>query len=348
MFQYVLFTALGKSAGLVAGAACICLLYGPLALATEETFVRCAQKYESDNAGRLKCYDQSAKKDSPLKFNAERSYLTQLWNLDNLTNLDASKLEQIRTYRQTYFLVKYTNLPNRQPSSPAIGNNSVSPTSIDALETKFQFSFKSDIGSQRNLDILGITTMRFWAAYTQQSNWQTFNILNSSPFRETTYEPELIANFGTGNTSGLKFINIGGVHQSNGRTMPESRSWQGIYVLGGFEWSNTTSVLLRAWQRIPESPAKDDNPDLVDYLGRGDLFVRWEPVSKTQSIAMLLRNNFSLSSNRGFMQIDWATPVQIGNMGRLHMQITSGYGESLTDYNHQQNTIGLGISFREW
>ena len=48
------------------------------------------------------------------------------------------------------------------------------------------------------------------------------------------------------------------------------------------------------------------------------------------------------------MQIDWATPVNLGHVARLHLQMTSGYGESLIDYNHYQNTIGLGISFREW
>ena len=98
----------------------------------------------------------------------------------------------------------------------------------------------------------------------------------------------------------------------------------------------------------PTELIKVDNPDIIDYLGRGDLSIRWEPRDKSQSIAMLLRNNLSSKNNRGYMQIDWATPVKFGDAARIHIQMTSGYGESLTDYNHRQNTIGLGFSFREW
>ena len=106
--------------------------------------------------------------------------------------------------------------------------------------------------------------------------------------------------------------------------------------------------MLRGWQRIQEASATDDNPDIIDYLGRGDLVIRWEPKDYSQSVAVLLRNNFNKIDNRGYIQIDWATPVNLGHVGRLHLQMTSGYGESLIDYNHYQNTIGLGISFREW
>lgn len=328
----------------------------------------CAQRYPDNAVERLKCYDQltalptvvppNVIHDNETEANkssfallipgTERSYLTKAWNLDNQTNFDASQLGRIQPYRQTYLLVKSTNNPNRQPISPTIGNSTLSPADINAWEAKFQLSFKADIGNQRNLDFLGLKTARIWGAYTQQSNWQAFNFRNSSPFRETVYEPELIATFGTGHASGLKLINIGGVHQSNGRSIPESRSWYRIYLLGGWEWDDTTSVLVRSWRRIPENVLTDDNPDIIDYIGSGDVVVRWEPSDKKQAVAMLLRNNLSRSNNRGYMQIDWATSAKFGNAGRWHVQMASGYGENLSDYNHRQNTLGLGVSFREW
>ncbi|MEO8332872.1 MAG: phospholipase A [Gallionella sp.] len=352
-----------------------CTAHAPSAYAGGDIYLQCVQKYPGDDAARLKCYDQIAAPDTApepaarkniapdedtaagiaptitaavVTSNTDRSYLTKVWNLDDLSNRDPSRLGRIQPYRQTYMLVKRTSNPNRQPSSPLPDHNSLAPSDMDATEVKFQLSFKADIGQQRNIDLLGIKTVRFWWAYTQQSDWQAFNFRNSSPYRETVYQPELIATLGTGYTSGLKLINIGWDHQSNGRNMPGSRSLYRIYLLGGWEWSDMTSIMVRGWWRIPEDPLTDDNPDIIDYLGRGDLVVRWEPRDKSQSIALLLRNNLRSTNNHGFMQIDWATPVNVGSAARMHIQITSGYGESLIDYNHRQNTIGLGLSFREW
>ncbi|MDO8312988.1 MAG: phospholipase A [Sideroxyarcus sp.] len=345
-----------------------CLALVPSAYADGDINLPCAQKYSGDDVERLKCYDQlvapaSAPENAPLQnvvpeagaaasatpaAATERSYLTQLWNLDDLSNRDPSKLGRIQPYRQTYLMLKRTGNPNRQPGSPAIGRSTLAPNDIDMSEAKFQLSFKADIGNQRNIDFLGISTVRFWWAYTQQSNWQVFNIRNSSPYRETVYEPELIATLGTGHASGLKLINLGWVHQSNGRSLPESRGWYRVYVQGGWEWNDMTSVLLRGWRRVQENPLKDDNPDIIEYAGRADLVIRWEPRDKSQAIAILLRNNLHGTNNRGYAQIDWATPVNVGHAARMHIQVTSGYGESLIDYNHHQNTISLGFSFREW
>ena len=352
-----------------------CAVLIPSAYAGGDILLQCAQQFPGDDAARLKCYDRLAapapaptpavrqnivpdenSQVSPtpatsaavVSHGPERSYLTKTWNLDNLSNRDSSELGRLQPYRQNYLLVNWTNNPNLQPSSPAIGHSTLVPKDIDAGEVKFQFSIKADIGTQRNMDFLGIKTFRVWGAYTQQSYWQAFNVQNSSPFRETVYEPELIATLGTGHVSGLKLINFGWVHQSNGRPLPDSRDWTRIYLLGGWEWNDMTSIMARVWQRLPEDPQKDDNPDIIDYLGRGDLVIRWEPRDKKQSIAMLLRNNLRTTNNHGYVQIDWATPVTLGSAARMHIQMSSGYGESLIDYNHRQNTFALGFSFREW
>ena len=335
--------------------------------AADERFQACAKNYPDNATQRLQCYDAIATPEAatapPTQPEVvaseaddevvsmpepERSYLTRAWNLDDKANRDESKLGRLRPHRQSYFLVRKSSNTNNQPNSGVPGHNTLVPNDLDALEAKFQLSFKADIGSQRDINFMGLKTFRMWGAYTQQSNWQVFNTRNSSPFRETNYEPELIATLGTGNASGLKLINLGLEHQSNGRPLPESRSWNRVYVQGGWEWNNSTSILARGWWRIPENALKDDNPDISDYVGRADLVARWEPTDKSQSIAILLRNNLRLPKNRGFVQVDWAMPVALGSAARLHAQFSSGYGESLIDYNHRQTTLGLGFSFREW
>lgn len=358
----------------------LCLGLVPTAHAGSEDFALCAKNYPDNNAERLRCYDNAqaaaSMSDLPLTEDdeeamaevapvaapaggggtapavasapvAERSYLTRAWNLDDRTNRDESKLGRLMPHRQSYLLVRKTGNVNTQPTSPAPGHNTPMPFDFDALETKFQLSFKADIGSQKNINFLGLRTLRLWGAYTQQSNWQMFNTRNSSLFRETNYEPELIATFGTGSPSGFKLVNLGLSHQSNGQHLPESRSWNRLYLQGGWEWGNT-SLMARGWWRIPENAQKDENPDIVDYVGRADLVARWEPLDKSQAVSVLLRNNLDLPNNRGFMQVDWSMPVALGNSARLHAQLTSGFGESLVDYNHRQTTLGFGFSFREW
>lgn len=326
-------------------------------------FTSCAQRFPGDDAARLKCYDQAPPdttllnadiRDEAAQFEiiktelARRSYLTRVWNLDDLNNTDDSKLGRLEPYRQNYIILRQSNSLNNQPTTPAPLHTTLVGNDNQSLESKYLISVKADIGTQRDINMLGFKTLRLWGAYTQQSNWQMFNTKNSSPFRETNYEPELIATLGTNHDSGLKLLNLGMEHQSNGRPLPESRSWNRIYALGGWEWNNVTSLMGRVWWRVPENIAKDDNPDITSYIGRADMVLRWEPADKSQAISLLLRNNLALRNNRGFAQLDWATPINAGDSSRFHIQLSSGFGETLIDYNHYQTTLGFGFSFREW
>jgi phospholipase A1 len=290
---------------------------------------------------RLKCYDDASTV-KPLP----RSYLTRAWDLDGQGNPEADGLRHLEPYRKNYLLIRHTSNINKSPSSPAPDHTPGAPYPYQKQETKFQFSAKSEIGNYRDLNFAGFRNFRLWGAYTQQSWWQAFNVGNSSPFRESNYEPELIGTFGTGNAQGWKLLNLGFSHQSNGRSDPDSRSWNRLYIQGGWEW-NDVYVMGRGWWRIPESPSKDDNPDLVRYLGRAELVAHWLP-DRDDEIILLLRSNLDLHGHKGYMQLNWASPFMVGHSSQLSFQLTSGYADSLIDYNHWQTTLGIGIVFREW
>jgi phospholipase A1 len=151
----------------------------------------------------------------------------------------------------------------------------------------------------------------------------------------------MIATFSTGNhEDGWKLLNVGLVHQSNGRSLPLSRSWNRLYAQGGWEWGRF-SLVGRGWWRIPENPEKNDNPDITDYLGYGDVVARWQ-FENDRSASLLLRQSFK--TGRGFAQLDWISRKLFGP-ARVYIQATSGYGESLIDYNFRQNTIGIGFAY---
>jgi phospholipase A1/A2 len=321
--------------------------------AASEALLPCASMLE--DKARLSCYDALNAAPGPAvaalrpaaSRPVSRSHLTRSWDLDDRDeDLLGAGQSPLRPHRVSYLIVRRSSAPNVNPSSPTQVPTAV-PADMDFSEIKFQISQKAKILNPLRVDFLGFTGFRLWGAYTQQSNWQAFNTGNSSPFRETNYEPELILTASTGNANGLKLINLGYAHQSNGRDLPGSRSWNRVYLQGGWE-TERLSLLLRGWWRIPENAVEDDNPDIEDYMGRAEAVLRWAPLDGSQVVNLTLRNSRSSGSNRGFAQLDWAAPVTVNKSTKLHIQLTSGYGESLIDYNVNQTTLGLGVSFRDW
>ena len=331
----------------------------PAASAAEEGVARCAKLEKADE--RLICYDELARQTespsgAPVDSSPTPSHLTEVWKLGAKQG-GVRRLTDILGYRPNYIVSRWTSSANTHPSSPAPGRSATEPLDLDHNELKFQVSLKTELISRQSFDEFGVTPLlghigvdnvRLWFAYTHRVNWQMYNARNSRPFRETNYEPEAILTFGTGNEgNGFKLVNLGLSHHSNGRTESDSRGWNRLYAQGGWEWDRL-SVLARVWQRIPESTKDDDNPDIKEYLGRGDLVARYQTAGGYVT-SVLVRHTVRTAPGRGFLQADWATPV-LTSLGaaRLHLQISSGYGETLIDYNHKQTTIGVGVSFGDW
>jgi len=142
----------------------------------------------------------------------------------------------------------------------------------------------------------------------------------------------------------LRMLGLGVNHQSNGRDEPWSRSWNRVIAQVGWERGDW-SVLVRPWWRLHENADSDDNPGIEDYVGRGEVVV----VRKAGSWLWSVQLRHSLEGgdrSRGSVLLDMAFPVSSYLKG--HLQLFSGFGESLIDFNHRQTTAGIGISLVEW
>ncbi|MEH6550832.1 MAG: phospholipase A [Pseudomonadales bacterium] len=244
-------------------------------------------------------------------------------------------------HRPNYILpVTYNSKPNGDPFN-------VEDDVIDNVEAKFQISLKLAIWN----NIFGDNGY-LYGAYTNQSWWQAYNSEISAPFRETNHEPELYLAFDTRwHLAGFDIneVSLGVNHQSNGQSGSKSRSWNRIFAQVSAE-KNRFFVSLKPWYRIPEEtkddpkqPDGDDNPDILDYMGHGELHMLYR--ASKHHIGMTLRNNLK-SNNKGSVQLDWTFPI--GKRTRGYVQYFNGYGESLIDYDHYTNRIGIGIMLTDW
>lgn len=205
------------------------------------------------------------------------------------------------------------------------------------VETKFQLSVKKPI--THNLFGFNETIN---LAYTHTSWWQLYD--ESSPFRETNYKPEIFVTvpYGKSDKTSLKGFKFGLLHESNGQKEPESRSWNRLYLESYFQAGNLFAI-PRVWYRLPESEEDDDNPDIDDYMGYGDLTLIYP--YKKNTFKLLLRNNLKLNEkNKGFAQFDWTFPFFNSKNTFGYIQLSNGYGDSLIDYDKEVSRISFGIS----
>jgi phospholipase A1 len=245
----------------------------------------------------------------------------------------------ITPYGSNYLLLaRYSTRPNDTPFTPIFQAAGNPDQQLDSTEAKFQISFKARVWTTDD------RRWGLWLAYTQQNQWQVYNESISRPFRETNYSPEIFGAWRPGIEFGgwqWNLVKAGFIHQSNGRADPLSRSWNRLYAEGGVERGDFAAA-LRVWTRISESEDEDDNPDITDYYGYASLsaMYRWRKNTFTASV----RGN--ISERKGAYQLGWFSQPLLGPI-RGYVQIFSGYGESLIDYNWKQTTYGIGIAIND-
>lgn len=272
------------------------------------------------------------------KIDPNSSLLDKRWELSEDSKLGTWN---IRAHQPVYLLPAFwTTDKNERPQSTNPDNTvqAADQQNLKSMEAKFQISLKT-----KAIENLIVNNGDVWLGYTQSSRWQVYNSDESRPFRETNYEPEASLIFHTNyNLLGLngRLLGLTLNHQSNGRSDPLSRSWNRVMLNLGFERGNF-AMMLRPWYRIEEDFKDDNNPDIKNFIGRGDLtsFYRWND----NEFSLMLRHSLKGGDDgHGAAQFDWAFPIS-GKL-RGNMQLFHGYGESLIDYNHRATYVGLGVS----
>ncbi len=278
---------------------------------------------------RLACYDSHSDK---IKTELDSDYFSE-------------KLG-IQPYHSNYVLpVSYHN-SNNYYDPKLLFNSKEDDVDIDNLELKLQISFRLPIFSDL---VLPHDSVSF--AYTQTSFWQLYNRDASKPFRENTYEPELIWQQDyIHNEEGilfnlpLKSFAISFNHQSNGRSSNLSLGWNRLMFNWTFARDNLT-VSFKPWIRMPDDDISTRYKQTDDYMGHFELFTGYK--MNRHLFSSTIRNNLKTDGNKGYLELNWAFPIKkIGFKG--FVQYSYGYGESLIDYRHKVSRLSLGVLLASW
>lgn len=281
---------------------------------------------------------------------ARYSELSRFWELERGADCGTFGL---RGYRPTSLDLVDANRVNKQPTSENPLNNPTTATDYRTTEMRLSISLRTKL-AQGIFSYRGAGMDSLWFAYSQQSYWQLFTPQLSRPFRSTDHEPELLyvapVQSALPGAWRMRLAGLGLVHQSNGQSLPLSRSWNRVYVMGGFERDNL-QVYARLWDRIHESRANDDNPGITNYIGRGELVARWQ--ANRENLFMFTGRHALTSDGHGSVRFEWFRTLADTGFGlpnglRLHTQLFSGYGDTLLDYNFRRTVFSVGFSLVEW
>jgi len=285
---------------------------------------------------RLHCYDQ-----------LETAEPGQVPAQD--TVLETRQREELSLYENSYgimqhrrtYLLPLTYVEDIDKEITADFDDGDDEETLDNVEVKFQYSFKVPIGRRF---VLGEDQLYF--GFTQLSLWQAYNSDLSAPFRENNYEPELLWSIPLSEPlfdGRLSHIVLGLNHQSNGLGGSLSRSWNRITF--DTTWADKNwAINLRLWQRIEESREDDDNPDIEDYLGYGQIQLGYQWGEKR--VTGIYYNNFDREDNRSSVDISFSAPISSKLRG--FVQYFNGYGETLINYNRRTRRIGVGVVLNDW
>lgn len=266
--------------------------------------------------------------------------LSRFWELEKSSSCGTFGLRGYRPLNIAF------SIADKRPATPASPSpaHTAAPQDYQPYEMRINLSLRTKLAQNLLTRNLSQRQDSLWFGYSQQSSWQVFNTQLSRPFRSTDHEPELVYVYPVDKSLPggwrWRYAGLGLVHQSNGQSLPLSRSWNRLYLMGGMELDDRWRFTARVWQRFRENPADDDNPDIVRYIGRAELGLWWTP-DKQNSYGITAR-----TFGRGSVQLEWLRALGDPDRSnlRLYVRLFSGYGDTLIEYNQRRTVFSIGLS----
>lgn len=213
---------------------------------------------------------------------------------------------------------------------------------------RFQLSFKYRIFDPEGPVAELLPPLRgLHLGYTQTSVWDLHS--DSKPFRDTSYRPSLFYEWRLASDPERQdgvTVRTGYEHESNGRDRQNSRSIDTLFA--SLDWRHRlgerqsyVGITPKIWGYLD----RDENPDIDQYRGYGELGVRFG-----RDDGFLAQLRLRHSTKGGSTQLDLSYPLSRAILSDtasyLHFQVFDGYGETLLDYNRSRGTqfrIGFSI-----
>lgn len=218
----------------------------------------------------------------------------------------------------------------------------------DVTTARFQLSFKYKLFDQDSVPaewFPPLSGMHF--AYTQTAIWDLSS--NSKPFYDTSYRPALIWDWNRDGATGPWSAQAGFEHESNGKQGTDSRSINTLYVEPHWQTRFASDrYFIDLGVRLIDYLERGENADITDYRGHTTLLVKaGKPDDEQYRLAWRIGDRGGHYS----LLFDASFPLRrkyfAYTNGYLYLQVFSGHGETLLDYNMRRPTqyrLGFAVS----
>lgn len=233
-----------------------------------------------------------------------------------------SQIPAFSMYKDTYFI-------SGVPFQTAITS--------ETADVKYQISFRQLLTRQT----LPLDSYLF-LTYTQTAFWRIYS--NSSPFEEINFNPGIQVGKPVFDQEdklvGMAFLKA--EHHSNGRESIYSRSWNHLAASYHAKIWEKTTVAVEAW--FPFMYEKD-NPDLMEYIGYGEVNLIQEIKQDRMSLELMLRKGWNWDTKGAIRMRFMYRPFGIRNL-YVMAEWYNGYAENLINYDVFTNMVRVGMVLR--